>query len=234
MNPKDEEEKKIIKERRKKKYIEESVTRLENGELIQRCILKNIYDTPEKEKMRLASLKDREESVKKRFKREKKITGENYFPKDKRILLKTNSYSILKRIIQVITSMIEPDEIYMFDPTCTGTGYKYYKDENMIVYQIDKYMTRWDKNRIKEQIDREVIKNVSGMVYDIKDKWKIVIQTRTEWNKKLDEQWKEYSIIQGYMDMINVFVAQKAVYTQFLGKARGFSKFFDRLEKKYL
>lgn len=232
MNP--EEEERIIKERRKKKYIEQSVIRLENGELIQRYILKGTLNTPEKEKMRLASLKDREESVKKRFKREKKITGENYFPKDKRILLKTNSYSILKRIIQVITSMIEPDEIYMFDPTCTGTGYKYYKDENMIVYQIDKYMSRWDKNRIKEQIDKEVVKNVSGMMYDIKDKWKIVIQTRTEWNKKLDEQWKEYLIIQGYLDTINVFVAQKADRTRFLGKVRKYNKFFERLEEKYM
>lgn len=230
----EEDEKRMIKERRKEKNMKQTTMRVENGELIQRNLVKCTTDTPEKEKIRDEWLKVREENVKKRFKRERKSGGESLFPKDKQILLKVNNYCVLNRVIQVITSMIEPNEIYMFDPTCTGTGYKYYKGENVIVYQVDKYMSRWDKNRLNEQIEKGVVKNVSGMLYDIKEKWKIVIQVKTVWNKKLNDQWKEYSIVQGYMDMINVFVAQKADHTRFLGQTRGFTKFYNRLEEKYL
>lgn len=216
MNLTKDEQKQLDKERRHSKYYEQTMFRLENGCLIERGILKHDIKNESDEIKRYHKewMEKRDQGVKKRFSRvkrkeekegekEKKIKSR--FPIQKRIILRVNKEQLLSRIIQILTLMIKSDDLYMFDPTCTGMGYKYYKGENVIVYQVDKYMNRWEKSRLNDQLDKNVVKNSSGMLFDMKDKWKIVIVTKTVWKKREMKDWFEYSIQQGYSDTLNVF-----------------------------
>lgn len=64
-----------------------------------------------------------------------------------------------ERLIEWMIKFVDEESIYMYDPDGEGTGYKYYKGEKLIVYQIGPFLTRNEKFRIENQIRRT---NING------------------------------------------------------------------------
>lgn len=234
MESRKEEEKRIIEERRNEKLYDREMYNLKNGYLIQKEILK--HETADSDEKRIQSewIADRNKGVKERFKKLKRYTKKSKYPKDKQIILRTKRSYQLSRILQIILTLIDPEEIYMYDPTCSGTGYKYYKGENVIVYQVEKYTSRWEKSRLCEQLEKNVVKNSSGMLFNIKDKWKIILVTNTKWNVKNNDGWKDYSIKQGYIDTLNVFTHQVNEPTKVLDTSTEMTRYLNELDNNYL
>lgn len=86
----------------------------------------------------------------------------------------------IERIIKMMIMAVDEESIYMYDPDGKGTGYKYYKGEKIIVYQIGPFLTRNERFRIEGQIRRTEYNGYTKEVF------KIVI---TEESLKILEEW---------------------------------------------
>lgn len=127
--------------------------------------------------------KDRTEAVKKRFKRATE-TEKGVFPVNHSIVfdisrMKHKTTSV-ERIIKMMIIFVDEESIYMYDPDGRGTGYKYYKGEKIMVYQIGPFLTRNERFRIERQIRRTEFNGYTKEVF------KIVI---TEEPLKILEEW---------------------------------------------
>lgn len=127
--------------------------------------------------------KDRTESVKNRFKRATNIE-KGIFPVNPCIIfdisrMKCKTTSI-ERIIKMMIMAVDEESIYMYDPDGKGTGYRYYKGEKIIVYQIGPFLTRNERFRMENQIRRMEFNGYTKQVF------KIVI---TEEPLKILEEW---------------------------------------------
>ena len=127
--------------------------------------------------------KRRTEWVKERFKKATNIE-KGLFPVNHYIIfdisrMKCKTTSI-ERIIKMMIMAVDEESIYMYDPDGKGTGYKYYKGEKIIVYQIGPFLTRNERFRIEGQIRRTEYNGYTKEVF------KIVI---TEEPLKILEEW---------------------------------------------
>lgn len=125
----------------------------------------------------------RTESVKERFKRLTK-TEKGLFPVNRCIIfdisgMKCKTVST-ENIIKMMTALVDEESIYMYDPDGKGTGYRYYKGEKIIVYQIGPFLTRSEKFKIEGQIRRTEFNGYTKEVF------KVVI---TEEPLKILEEW---------------------------------------------
>ena len=127
--------------------------------------------------------KERTKSVKERFQRATNIE-KGLFPVNRCIIfdisrMKCKTTSI-ERIIKMMIMAVDEESIYMYDPDGKGTGYRYYKGEKIIVYQIGPFLTRNERFRIEGQIRRTEYNGYTKEVF------KIVI---TEEPLKILEEW---------------------------------------------
>lgn len=221
------------RERRHEKYYEEIMERIANGYVIERNLFKYQPLRDEERQVQEEMEKKWKEGVKKRFKREKQVRRESVYPKDKEMVIKCKTYNQLSKVIQVLTVLIEPEEIYMYDPLMNGSGYKYYKGERVIVYQIDKWMNQKTKKRIVDQIEKKEIKNVNNILYRIDNVYKIVIVTKTKWEYKKESR-PIYEIEQGYGDMINVITHGRVDVKKVIDRRERITKCLKELIERYL
>lgn len=221
------------RERRHEKYYEEIMDRIENGYVIERNLFKYQPLKEDEKRVQEEMEKKWKEGVKKRFKREKKVRRESVYPKDREMIIKCKTYNQLSKVIQVLTILIEPEEIYMYDPLMNGSGYKYYKGEKVIVYQIDKWMNQKTKKRVVEQIEKKEIKNVNNILYRIDDVYKIVIVTKTKW-EYMKESRPIYEIEQGYGDMINVITHGRVDIKKVIDRREKITECLKELIERYL
>lgn len=221
------------RERRHEKYYEEIMERIVNGYIIERNLFKYQPLRDEERQVQEEMGKKWKEGVKKRFKREKQVRRESVYPKDKEMVIKCKTYNQLSKVIQVLTVLIEPEEIYMYDPLMNGSGYKYYKGERVIVYQIDKWMNQKTKKRVVDQIEKKEIKNVNNILYRIDDVYKIVIVTKTKWEYKKESR-PIYEIEQGYGDMINVITHGQVDVKKVIDRRERITKCLKELIERYL
>lgn len=126
---------------------------------------------------------DRTEAVKKRFERATEME-KGVFPVIQYIIfdisrMKCKTTSI-ERIIKMMIIFVDEESIYMYNPDGRGTGYRYYKGEKIIVYQIGPFLTRNERFRMEGQIRRTEFNGYT------KDVFKIVI---TEEPLKILEEW---------------------------------------------
>ena len=58
----------------------------------------------------------------------------------------------VENMLRWMKMVLEKDDIYMYDPTGTGTGYKYYRGERIIVYQIGAYLSLNERSHVVKQL----------------------------------------------------------------------------------
>ena len=114
--------------------------------------------------------KDRTEAVKERFKRVTN-TESGVFPVNPCIIfdisrMKCKTTSI-ENIIKLMLTFVDEESIYMYDPDGKGTGYRYYKGEKIIVYQIGPFLTRNERFRMESQIKRTEFNGYTKEVFKI-------------------------------------------------------------------
>lgn len=89
-------------------------------------------------------------------------------------------------LIEHITEMMDSWDIYMFNPIGMRSGYKYYRGEKMIIYQISYCMSTKEVKNITK-----LIKSTTANGHDISNVYKIVIVNRN-WNGLKD--WKTFDL----------------------------------------
>ena len=82
--------------------------------------------------------------------------------------------------------MVDSWDIYMFNPIGMRSGYKYYRGEKMIIYQISYCMSNKEVKNITK-----LIKSTTANGHDISNVYKIVIVNRN-WNGLKD--WKMFDL----------------------------------------
>ena len=100
---------------------------------------------------------DRLKAIKERYQHAHAITG-GIMPVHRNFKLRISAQKCRSsKIVQIIEWMLvgaqlDADDIYMYNPTGTGTGYKYYRGERIIVYQVGPYLSRNERFQIEKQI----------------------------------------------------------------------------------
>lgn len=100
---------------------------------------------------------ERLKAIKERYQRTRTITG-GIMPVHRnfkiRITAQKCRISKIVRIIKwmIVGALLDADDIYMYNPTGTGSGYKYYHGERIIVYQVGPYLSRNERFQIEKQI----------------------------------------------------------------------------------
>ena len=122
-------------------------------------------------------------AVKERFKRVTNIE-KGVFPVNPCIIfdisrMRSKTMSI-ERIIKFMIIFVDEESIYMYNPDGKGTGYRYYKGEKIIVYQIGSFLTRNERCKMEGQIRRTEFNGYKKEVF------KIVI---TEERLKILSEW---------------------------------------------
>ncbi len=182
-----------------RKILEEMMYDFENQKEIRRMIekkekkwyeesYKKGYINYEYKKIREKYLKERRESIKKRYKIMKRIRSvvkkygpmrRVFVPGVKRLVIDYHGYKNpmegLISSIMVMNWYNESYEIYQYSPI-SGTGYKYYSGEKIIIYLIDEKMTDYQIKQISKAANQ---KKANG--YDIEKCWKVII-TLKKWN----------------------------------------------------
>jgi len=228
-------ERKEIKERRHAKEYDDTMEKNRLGYLVDRTFLKHEPRNDEEKTWQEEWKREREEGVIERFKRDRNTTKRSKYPIDHRMIIRVNRYRVLSEIVNVINTVINPEEIYMYDPTCNGMGYKYYTGEKVIVYQIDKYTTIKERSRIEGQIDKKKVRNKNHVEYDLNMVYKIVLVNRIKWNKKDKEGWKEYEcIINGYCGMLNILFKGECEEKKLLYKNDEIYPILREIDERYL
>ena len=153
------------------------------GWIMEICWKGGIFPLKAVKRFREVDQKDRTEAVKERFKR---ITNTEcgVFPVNPCIIfdisrMRCKTISI-ENIIKLMINFVDEESIYMYDPDGKGTGYRYYKGEKIIVYQIGPFLTRNERFRMESQIKRTEFNGYKKEVF------KIVI---TEMPLKILKEW---------------------------------------------
>lgn len=223
------------KERRNSKFYDDTMWRIEHGYILDKFIFKT-DPLKMKDEQREFFEKLREnmkEGVKRRFKEEKKVKQQSLFPKDKEMIIRCPKSRELTKILEVLVTVIDPEEIYSYDPLINGSGYKYYKGEKVIVYQINRYMNQKTKKRMVDQIEKKEIKNVNNILYRIDDVYKIVIVTNTKWEYHKEGR-PEYPIKNGYSDMLNIITHRRTGEKRILERSKRMTKILIEIKQRFL
>ena len=221
------------KERQDSKFYKDTMWRIEHGYLLNQMIIKYKTKTEDEERFSEELKKTIRENVKKRFKVGKKVKRISIYPKDLEIIIKCKTAKQTTNIIEIITTMIDPEEVYMYDPLINGSGYKYYKGEKMIVYQINKYINQKTKKRIENQINKDKIMNLNRMIFNISDVYKIIIITNTKWEYHKEGR-PEYIIQNSYKDMLNIFTHQRTSEKSILDRSKRMTEILKEINKRFL
>lgn len=223
------------KERRDSKFYDETMWRIEHGYMLDRFIFKTdplkMKDEQRKffEKLR----ENMREGVKRRFKEGKKVKQRSIFPKDMEIVIRCPVSRQLTKVLDTLMTIIDPEEIYSYDPLINGSGYKYYKGEKVIVYQINRYMNQKTKKRMENQISKTKVMNLNRMIFNISNVYKIIIVTNTKWEYHKEGR-PEYPIKNGYVDTLNIFTHQRTGEKSILDRSKQMSKILIEIYKRFL
>ena len=98
----------------------------------------------------------------------------SFYPKEKKILIDLSEQrksSGIRLAIQVIVELIPPEEIYMYDPIGTNQGYKWYKGQPVIVYQILPGMLPEERMKVRKEVNSKQYDK-----YMLEDTWRIILQ----------------------------------------------------------
>ena len=129
-----------------------------------------------------------------RFKRKNenergKEAVKSHFPKEKRFKLNLANRmekNTVYYLVDIIMSLLNSDDVYMFNPIGVRSGYKYYSGEKVIVYQVSECMSIKEVKNITKLIRSEI---ANGQ--NIRNVYKIVIVNRL-WNGL--KEWKTYDL----------------------------------------
>ena len=223
------------KERRDSKFYDEIMWRIEHGYIINRTIFEfnTLKMKDEEQEFFEKLLKNMRENIKKRFKEDKKVKQQSLFPKDIEIVIRCPVRKQLTEVLNTLKTVIDPEEIYSYDPLINGSGYKYYKGEKVIVYQINKYMNQKTKKRIEEQISKTKIMNLNRIKFDISNIYKIIIVNRTKWEYHKEGR-PEYLIENGYRDTLNILTHQRIGEKRVLDQSKQMTKILIEINKRFL
>ena len=223
------------KERRNSKFYDETMWRIEHGYILNRSIFETDSIMMDKERHEFFEKlrESMKEGVKRRFKEGKKVKQRSFFPKDNELVIRCPVNRQLTKVLDTLMAAIDPEEIYSYDPLMNGSGYKYYKGERVIVYQINKYMSQKMKKRIENQICKTKVMNLNRMIFNITNVYKIVIVTGTKWEYHKEGR-PEYSIENGYSDTLNILTHQRTGEKRVLDQRREMTKVLIEINKRFL
>lgn len=127
-------------------------------------------------------LERRVEMIKMKRRMARPVTeGKEMYPIERRILIDLSKRQKqirgdLEWCLSLILMMVDSNEIYMYNPTGEGSGYKYYRGEKLVVYQITELMTPRERQRTIEQIKKTCLNKIDTTVKANKV-YKVVITT---------------------------------------------------------
>ena len=224
-----------IRERRHAKIYDNFMENLQLGYLIERSILKH-EPKKEDEKRFQAGWRDlREKGILERFNRKKGELKKSILPLNHQIIIRVDRGRIMNQIFEIIDVLFDPEDVYQYDPICNGMGYKYYKGERIIVYQIDKWMPMIEKSRIENQIEKKKVMNKNKEDYDIEHVYKIVIVKSTKWHKKNMEGSHEYKVeVNGWCAMLNIITHGVLEEKKILDMSKEMNQVLKELHKRFL
>ena len=205
------------------------------GYLIERGILKHEPEKEDYKRYQEEWLKLREQGVLERFKRKKGEPKRSILPVNHQILIRVNRGRVMNQILQTLDVLFDPEDVYQYDPMANGMGYKYYKGERIIVYQIDQWMPMIEKSRMENQIEKKKVMNKNKEDYDISHVYKIVIVKSTKWHKKSMEGWHEYKVeLNGWCAMLNIVTHDVLEEKRILDQSKEMNQVLKELDRRFL
>lgn len=224
-----------IRERRHAKMYDNFMENLQLGYLIQRDILKREVEKEDQKRWQTEWCNLRKEGILKRFNKQKGEPKKSILPLSHHIIIRVDREIVLTQIFQIIKILFDPEEVYQYDPMVNGMGYKYYKGEQIIIYQIDKWMSMIEKSRMENQIEKKKIMNKNKEDYNIENVYKIVTVKNTKWRKKNMEGWNEYKAeLNGYCAMLNIVTHNVLEEKKILDQSKEIIEVLKELDKRFL
>lgn len=224
-----------IRERRHAKIYDNFIENLQLGYLIERGVLKHEPEKEDEKRFQAEWRKLREQGILERFKRNKGELRKSILPLSHQIIIRVDRGRVMSQILQTMDVLFDPEEVYQYDPMANGMGYKYYKGERIIVYQIDKWMPMIEKSRMENQIEKKKVMNKNKEDYDISSVYKIVIVKSTKWHKKNMEGWHEYKVVRnGWCAMLNIVTHDVLEERKILDKSREMNQMLKELDRRFL
>lgn len=224
-----------IRERRHAKIYDNFIENLQLGYLIQRGILKNEPEKEDEKRFQTEWHDLREKGILERFSRKKGELKKSILPLNHQIIIRVNLGRVMNQILQILNVIFDPEEVYQYDPMANGMGYKYYKGERIIVYQIDRWMPMIEKSRMENQIEKKKVMNKNKEDYDISGVYKIVIVKSTKWHKKDMEGWHEYKVeLNGWCAMLNIITHGVLEERKILDMSKEMNQVLKELYKRFL
>lgn len=208
---------------------------LQLGYLIQRGILKHEPEKEDEKRYQSEWRKLREQGILERFKRNKGELRKSILPVNHQIIIRVERGRVMTQILQTMNVLFDPEEVYQYDPMANGMGYKYYKGERIIVYQIDRWMPMIEKSRMENQIEKKKVMNKNKEDYDISGVYKIVIVKSTKWHKKSMEGWHEYKPeLNGWCAMLNIVTHDVLEEKKILDRSKEMNQMLKELDRRFL
>lgn len=229
------ENRKEIRERRHAKLYDNFMENLQLGYLIERSVLKHEPEKEDEKRYQTEWSKMREQGILERFGRKRGELKKSILPVSHQIIIRVNRGRVMYQILQILDVIFDPEEVYQYDPICNGMGYKYYKGERIIVYQIDQWMPMIEKSRIENQIEKKKVMNKNKEDYDISGVYKIVIVKSTKWHKKSMEGWHEYKAdLNGWCAMLNIITHDVLEEKKILDQRKEMNQVLKELNRRFL
>ena len=224
-----------IRERRHAKLYDDFIANLQHGYLVQRSVLKHEPEKDDERRYQTEWCKMREQGIQDRFRRKRDEPRRSIFPVNQQMIIRVNRERLMSQILQTLNVLFDPEEVYQYDPMCNGMGYKYYRGERIIVYQVDRWMPMIEKSRMENQIEKKRVMNKNKEDYDISDVYKIVIVKGTKWYKKSTEGWHEYKVLQnGYCAMLNIVTHAVLEEKRILDQRKEMNHVLKELDRRFL
>ena len=229
------EDDKEIRERRNSKWYDNFMENNRLGYLIDRSIFKYIPKKEEYKRFQEELFEIHKQGILDRFKRKRDNLKKNILPLNHQIIISIHRRKLMKQIIQTMNVLFNLEDVYQYDPICNGMGYKYYKGEQIIIYQIDQWMPIIEKSRIEKQIEKKKVMNKNKEIYDITNVYKIVIIKNTKWNKKNMKDWYEYKVVKnGYCAMLNIVTYNILEEGKILDQSKEMNQIMKELDRRFL
>lgn len=224
-----------IRERRHAKIYDNFIENLRLGYLIERGVLKHEPEKEDEKRYQAEWYNLRKQGILERFNRKRGEPKRSILPLNHHIIIRIDKGRVMNQILEIIDVLFDPEEVYQYDPMVNGMGYKYYKGERIIVYQIDKWMSMIEKSRIENQIEKKKVMNKNKEDYDIEHVYKIVIVKSTKWHKKNMEGWHEYKPeLNGWCAMLNIVTHGVLEEKEILDKSREMNQMLKELDRRFL
>ena len=202
---------------------------------LTRSVLKHEPEKEDEKRFQVGWRDLREKGILERFNRNKGELRKSILPVNHQIIIRVDRGKVMNQILEIIDVLFDPEEVYQYDPICNGMGYKYYKGERIIVYQIDQWMPMIEKSRMENQIEKKKVMNKNKEDYDISGVYKIVIVKSTKWHKKSMEEWHEYKVVRnGWCAMLNIVTHDVLEEKEILDKSKEMDQVLKELYKRFL